>query len=306
MKQVILIAGPTASGKSALSIELAKKYNGVVINADSMQVYKDLRVITARPSVDEENIVPHRLYGVVDGANAFSAMDWSRLAMDEVNAAWAEGQTPILVGGTGMYFRTLLDGMAQIPDIDPDIRKAVRLEAEKFGSEKLHLELTACDPVTAERLAPGDSQRVSRAIEVFRSSGKPISQWQEDTKPGPLDDLDKEGAVGKYVLDWPREELYRRCDLRFDLMMEEGALDEVKALLGRGLDESLPVMKSLGVPSLIEYLRGNIDFETSKEDSKTQTRRFAKRQMTWFRNQFTTWERINAQYLESEIEKIFS
>jgi tRNA dimethylallyltransferase len=205
-----------------------------------------------------------------------------------------------------MYFRTLLDGMAQIPDIDPDIRKAVRLEAEKFGSEKLHLELTACDPVTAERLAPGDSQRVSRAIEVFRSSGKPISQWQEDTKPGPLDDLDKEGAVGKYVLDWPREELYRRCDLRFDLMMEEGALDEVKALLGRGLDESLPVMKSLGVPSLIEYLRGNIDFETSKEDSKTQTRRFAKRQMTWFRNQFTTWERINAQYLESEIEKIFS
>ncbi|WP_255934410.1 tRNA (adenosine(37)-N6)-dimethylallyltransferase MiaA [Kordiimonas sp. SCSIO 12610] len=305
MKQAILIAGPTASGKSALSIKLAKQYDGVVINADSMQVYRDLRIITARPSVEEEMMAPHKLYGVVDGAQAFSAMDWAKLAMNAVDEAWQDNRTPILVGGTGMYFRTLLDGMAHIPDVDPEIRTQVRAEAVEFGSAKLHAELMICDPMTAERLAQGDSQRISRAIEVYRSSGKPISEWQKETQAGPLQALDQSGNVKKVVLEWPREELYRRCDLRFDLMLEEGALEEVEALLSRNLSPVLPLMKSLGVPSLMKYLSGNISLDEAREESKTQTRRFAKRQMTWFRNQFNAWERIDAQYLESQMAKIF-
>ncbi len=305
MKQAILIAGPTASGKSALSIDLAKRVDGIVINADSMQVYKDLRVITARPSVLEEAIVPHKMYGVIDGAEAFSVMDWAKMAMDEVNDAWSRGCTPILVGGTGMYFKTLLDGMALIPDVAPKVRETVREEAEKFGSQKLHEELAVYDPVSAARLAPGDSQRISRAVEVYRSSGKAISDWQKETNPGPLAALDREGALTKLVLDWPRDELYRRCDLRFDMMLEAGALDEVQKLLDRSLSSTLPLMKSLGVPSLIEYLNGELSLESAREQSKTQTRRFAKRQLTWFRNQFPDWKRLNAQYLESEVDKIF-
>ena len=306
MKQAILIAGPTASGKSALSIELAKRKNGVIINADSMQVYSDLRVITARPSVEEEAIVPHKMYGMIDGARAFSAMEWARMAMVEVHAAWDNGLVPILVGGTGMYFRTLLDGMAHIPDVEPAIRDKVRSEAEELGCEKLHEELLQYDPVTAARLAPGDSQRISRAVEVFRSTGKAISDWQKETKPGPLHAFDQEGNLTKLVLDWPRDELYRRCDLRFDMMLEAGALEEVQQLLFRGLPSTLPLMKSLGVPSLIEYLKGDMSLDEARDQSKTQTRRFAKRQLTWFRNQFPGWKKLSAQYLESELNKIFS
>ncbi len=300
MKRALFIAGPTASGKSALSLRLAEDLNGVIINSDSMQVYRDLRVITARPGKEEEAQAPHRLYGFLDGAEVCSAAFWAERAVAEIEAAWQGGQTPIIIGGTGMYFKVLLDGIATIPDIPHDIRQMIRTRCAEEGSEMLHGELVAVDAATAERLAPGDSQRICRALEVYHATGKPISMWQADTKPGPMKPCDDRGQVVKLVLDPPREVLYERCDRRFDAMLEQGALDEVRTLMARGLDRSLPVMRSLGVPQLIAYLDGSLLFDEAREDAKMQTRRFAKRQLTWFRNQFFSWQRLPAQLSESQ------
>jgi len=295
MKRALLIAGPTASGKSAMALDIAAQKNGVIINADSMQVYKELRILTARPSEEEEAQAPHRLYGMMNGAHACSAKEWATLAENEIKTAWKHGQFPILVGGTGMYFKTLLAGMAEIPDIDPDIRTDVRQRAETEGAEALHAELKKVDPSTAGRLEPGDSQRISRALEVFLSTGKPLSEWHKDTRPGFLDQYDQASEVEKIVLDWPRGVLYGRCDTRFDMMIDQGALEEVEKLMAMQLDPTLPIMKSLGVPSLISYLHGNKNLDAALEEAKMLTRRFAKRQLTWFRNQFCDWNRQNAQ-----------
>ncbi len=300
MKQALFIAGPTASGKSALSLRLAEDLSGVIINSDSMQVYRDLRVITARPSEAEEAQAPHKLYGFLDGAEVCSAALWAERAMAEIEAAWRKGQTPIVIGGTGMYFKVLLDGIATIPDIRDAIRQDIRNRCAAEGSEALHAELKHVDMKTAARLAPGDSQRICRALEVWHATGKPISVWQADTKPGPMQAYDEAGQVVKLVLDPPRDILYDRCNRRFDLMMDEGALDEVRALLARGLDMTLPVMRSLGVPQLVAHLEGGLSLEEAIEDAKMQTRRFAKRQLTWFRNQFGHWERLPAQLSESQ------
>ncbi len=295
MKRAILIAGPTASGKSALSLKLAEELNGVIINADSMQVYRDLRIITARPSVEDEQAAPHRLYGFMDATEVCSAALWASLAMQEIEAAWQKDQVPILVGGTGMYFKVLIDGIAVVPDIPDDIRSTVRARCDSESSEVLHAELMQVDPEMAGRLAPGDSQRISRALEVYLATGTPLSVWQKDTKPGPLAALDQSGGTTKLVLAPERQYLYDRCNLRFDLMMQQGALEEVLALKARNLDSSLPLMRSLGVPSLLAYLNGEIELETALEDAKMQTRRFAKRQLTWFRNQFGHWDRVQGQ-----------
>ncbi|MCJ9427472.1 tRNA (adenosine(37)-N6)-dimethylallyltransferase MiaA [Kordiimonas marina] len=300
MKTAILIAGPTASGKSALSLRLAADTNGVIINADSMQVYRDLRVITARPSEEDEAKAPHKLYGFMDATEVCSAAFWAERAMAEIEAAWAEGLTPIVVGGTGMYFKVLLDGIAEIPEIPEDIRADVRARCDAEGSEVLHAELRTVDPVTADRLAPGDSQRISRALEVYKATGTPLSVWHKDTRPGPLKPLEEAGGLIKLVIDPPRDVLYDRCNRRFDLMLGEGGLDEVKALMARNLDVSLPVMRALGVPSLMAYLQGEVSLEGAVEDAKMQTRRFAKRQLTWFRNQFGAWDRVSAQLSESQ------
>ncbi|MCK0068516.1 tRNA (adenosine(37)-N6)-dimethylallyltransferase MiaA [Kordiimonas laminariae] len=302
MKQALFIAGPTASGKSALSLKFAKDLNGVIINADSMQVYKDLRVITACPSEEDELQASHRLYRFMDGSEVCSAAYWSELAMTEIEKAWDEGKYPIVIGGTGMYFKFLLEGVAKIPDIPDDIRNAVREEAGEHGSEKLHDELKGYDPVIAERLFPGDRQRVCRAVEVYRATGKPLSEWQKNNEPGPMTAHDKAGCAHKFILKPPRDVLYDRCNRRFDMMLGEGALEEVEALMERNLDTSLPIMRALGVPSLIKLIRGEVSEEEAIEDAKMQTRRFAKRQLTWFRNQFSHWNCLNAQYLESEYD----
>lgn len=300
MKSTILIAGPTASGKSAFSLMLADALNGMVINADSMQVYKDLRVLTARPSIEEEAQAPHKLYGYLDAEQVCSAADWVKVAIVEIRKAQAEGKVPIVVGGTGMYFKFLVDGVANIPAVDADIRRAVRMECEDKGSECLHGQLQDCDPSSFERLHPSDSQRICRAIEVFRSTGKSLSQWQQNNEPGPLWQDDQNGDVYKYVLSIDRESLYDRCNRRFDLMLEQGMMDEVKALKARNLDSTLPCMKSLGYPDLSRYLDSIETLEKAIENSKMQTRRFAKRQLTWFRNQFKHWDFINTQQLESQ------
>ena len=300
MQHAILIAGPTASGKSSLAIKLARALGGVIINADSMQVYRDLRVITARPNAQEEAEAPHRLYGTLDGAAVCSAAEWAATAMQEVQRAWDEGLYPILVGGTGMYFKVLVDGIATVPDIAEDVRAQVRAEITEKGSAALHSELENYDPVTAARLYPGDSQRIARAVEVFRSTGIPLSDHHKNHTPGLL----KDAAQTRLVLNWPREMLYDRCNRRFDMMLDEGGLEEVRALLDRDLPADKPVMKALGVPTLARYLRGESGMEDAVEASKMQTRRFAKRQMTWFRNQFSHWKTINTQQMESKIPEI--
>ncbi|PCI59700.1 MAG: tRNA (adenosine(37)-N6)-dimethylallyltransferase MiaA [Kordiimonadales bacterium] len=307
MKQALFIAGPTASGKSALSLRLASTLGGVIINADSMQVYDGLRVLTACPNEEEENAAPHRLYRFLDAAAPCSTALWVKHAMIEITSAWEKDQTPILVGGTGMYFKALLDGMAEIPAIDGAIRQAVRDECAAKGSEFLHAELQTYDGDAAKRLPSGDSQRISRAVEVYRSTGKALTEWHKATKPGPMAEFDEAGGVHKIIVGGhTREALYARCDQRFDWMVEHGALEEVKGLMARGLDPQLPSMRSLGVPSLVAYLKGDSSLDEAGDEAKMLTRRFAKRQLTWFRNQFPTWERVSAQLSESEYPKIFT
>lgn len=289
MKRALFIAGPTASGKSAFALKAAECRNGVIINADSMQVYRDLPVLTACPSADEQARVPHRLYGFLDGSEVCSAAFWAETAMDEIESAWSVGKLPILVGGTGMYFKVLLDGIAKVPDIPDEIRSAVRRECEQDGSKALHRQLQDIDSEAAARLAPGDSQRVSRAVEVFRATGIALSTWQKDTPPGPMAEFDRAGAVDKTVIIPERRDLYQRCDLRFDYMLTAGAIAEVEALLARQLSPDLPIMRALGVPALTAYLGGTISLDAAAAEAKMQTRRFAKRQLTWLRNQFSRW-----------------
>lgn len=306
MKRALFIAGPTAGGKSALALELSERLNGVIINADSMQVYKDLSVVTACPSADELAAAPHQLYQFLDGATVCTVTLWMEHALEAINLAWMNNQTPILVGGTGMYFKMLLEGIVDIPEIPTDIRREVRQQCETQGSAWLHHELKTTDPEAAKRLPPGDSQRVCRAVEVYRATGRALSDWHKDTKPGPLKGLDEAGQIGKHILLPERDILYRRCNLRFDKMLEGGALAEVETLMSRNLSDSLPVMRALGVPSLISYLRGVHSLNDAVEEAKMQTRRFAKRQLTWFRNQFSDWNVLSAQYLESQNAKIIN
>jgi len=299
LKQALFIAGPTASGKSALSLKLASDMNGVIINADSMQVYDGMRIVTACPSKEDEAAAPHRLYRFLDPIEVCSAAFWAEKAMAEIEAAWTADQMPIVIGGTGMYFKVLLEGIAHIPDIAEDIRTAVRAECNEKGSPHLHAELAGYDVPTAERLFPGDGQRICRAVEVYRATGKPLSDWHKETAPGLMQAADEAGLVSKMVLNPERDILYDRCNRRFDMMISEGALCEVEELLARGLDPTLPAMRALGVPSLIAFLRDEMTIEEAAEDAKMQTRRFAKRQLTWFRNQFSNWQRISAQDSES-------
>lgn len=295
MKRALFIAGPTASGKSALALKIAERDGGVIINADSMQVYRDLPVLTACPTMAEQMRIPHRLYGFMDGAEVCSAAFWAETAMAEMESAWLSNKLPILVGGTGMYFKVLLDGIAKIPEIPKEIRTAVRSECTKYGSDLMHARLVEADPVTAKRIAPGDSQRISRAIEVYRATGVPLSVWHKDTQPGPMAELDRQGRIEKHVIMPEREELYHRCNKRFDLMIDAGVVAEIETLGARNLSPELPIMRALGVPSLLAYLSGGLSLQAASEEAKMQTRRFAKRQLTWLRNQFSDWLLNNTQ-----------
>lgn len=304
MKRALFIAGPTASGKSAFALKAAARFNGVIINADSMQVYRDLSVITACPTAQEQMQAPHRLYAFLEATEVCSAAFWAEKAMSEIESAWNADAMPILVGGTGMYFKVLLDGIAKVPDIPESIRSEVRKYCAAEGSERLHQELAVSDPETAARLAPGDSQRICRAVEVVRATGVPLSEWHKRTEPGPMHAADEAGRVAKYVLSPERAELYARCDRRFDMMIEAGGLDEVERLVARHLSSELPIMRALGVPSLAAHLAGDCGLDEAIEDAKMQTRRFAKRQLTWFRNQFSHWNRLDAQYSESYFDNL--
>jgi tRNA dimethylallyltransferase len=282
----LLIAGPTASGKSALALAVAERTGGVVVNADSMQVYRDLRVLTARPSEAEERRAPHRLYGHVDAAENYSAGRWVSDAAAVLDEAREAGRTPIFVGGTGLYFRALLQGFAAIPPVPADVRANVREEAEGATTEALYARLAAQDARSAAGLRPSDRQRILRALEVFAATGRALAEWQE--KPGaPLLRTEEVEAV---FLSVDRAELRARIDARFDAMLATGALEEVRRLMARRLDPAVPAMKAHGVPWLIRYLRGEISLDEAVAGGKADTRAYARRQETWFRHQLKQFE----------------
>jgi tRNA dimethylallyltransferase len=280
--KAVLIAGPTASGKSALALRLAETQNGVIINTDSMQVYCDLRVLTARPSLAEEARAPHRLYGTVDAAQNFSAGAWLDAAAAALAEARALRRRPIFIGGTGLYFKALTRGLAAVPPIAPEIREAVRQRLEQDGVAALHAELARRDPEGAARLNVADRVRVARALEVLEGTGKPLAAWHGQALP-PLLPPHQVGAA--LFLAPERETLYARIDARFAAMLEAGALDEVAALRARGLDPLLPAMKAHGVPALIRHLGGELSLPEAAAIGCADTRHYAKRQFTWFRHQ---------------------
>jgi tRNA dimethylallyltransferase len=284
-KRAVLIAGPTASGKSALALRLAETIGGTIINADSMQVYRDLRVITARPSMGEEAIVPHRLYGHVDAVVNYSTGQWLRdvaVVLDEVRAA---GRVPILVGGTGLYFKALTGGMAAVPATPTAIRERMRKRLKEKGVAPLYAELTTRDPATAQRLMPNDRSRICRALEVLDATGRSLSDWHKEGMPPLVDPA----RAAKIFLTCERKELVVRIETRFATMLIDGAVEEARALAARKLDTCLPVMKAHGVPWLIRHLNGEISLDEAAAGAVMDTRRYAKRQLTWFRNQMKEW-----------------
>ena len=298
MSTIILIAGPTASGKSALALELAAKLGGVIINADSMQVYRDLRIITARPTPDEERRVPHRLYGHVDAAENYSVGRWFGEAAAALADTFGQGRPAIVTGGTGLYFSTLTRGIAAVPPVPAEIRRVVRNRLTTEGVAALHQELSKRDPATAARLKPGDRARITRALEVVLATGRSLTQWHEDNMPARLD----LAAAAKVFLMPNRDELGLRIDARFDAMMSAGALEEVRAFAARNLDPNLPAMKAHGVPWLIRHLKGEIAMAEAVAQAKRDTRRYTKRQATWFRNQLPQFEWAEPQHAATVVE----
>jgi tRNA dimethylallyltransferase len=301
-KPVVILAGPTASGKSALAMAIAREFDGVVINADSMQVYAELRVLTARPSEDDEAQIPHRLYGVLPAAEACSAGHWRELALAEIAQTHNDGKLPIICGGTGLYIKALTEGLSPMPEVPEDIRTACRARLSKQGAATLHAELAARDPVMAGRLEPTDGQRIVRALEVLEATGRSLADWQAAPPDGPPTGL----RFITILLMPPRDWLYARCDRRMESMMEEGALDEVRRLIAMGLDPALPAMKALGVKEFAGYLAENIVFDDALSAAQQATRNYAKRQMTWFRNQIVADMVIAEQFSESLVQGIFS
>ncbi len=282
----MLIAGPTASGKSALALELAQKAGGIVINADSMQVYRDLRIVTARPTADEEAAVPHRLYGHVDAAVNFSAGAWVADVAKALAEARAQGRLPIFVGGSGLYFRALTSGLSAVPPIPAGVREDVRARLERGGVEALHAELARRDPASAERLKPRDKSRIARALEVIEATGRSLIDWHREGLPALL----PAGEFRAVFLAPARDVLYARIDARFDAMLAAGALAEVARLAARHLDPLLPAMKAHGVPPLIRHLKGELTLEEAATIGRADTRHYAKRQFTWFRHQLPEFQ----------------
>jgi tRNA dimethylallyltransferase len=274
---VALIAGPTASGKSALALALAEQSGGVIVNADSAQVYRDLPVLSAAPTRAELTRAEHRLYGFLDGAVPCSAADWAAAARREIAEIHAQGRLPIFVGGTGLYLRTLLDGIAPVPEIDAEVRRQVR----EASLDENRSRLRGLDPEAAARLNAADRTRIARALEVVLSTGRALAKWQQRREGGIGDSI----ALRPLILLPPRDWLYRRCDERFARMMEQGAVEEVKTLLTRNLDPDLPVMRGIGVREIASWLAGETSREEAISAGQQATRRYAKRQYTWFAHQ---------------------
>lgn len=292
----VLIAGPTASGKSAVAARLARAFGGAVINADSMQVYRELRVLSARPTDEEMLGAPHFLYGFISAAEPYSVGKWLDAVRVALSVCAAQGLRPIITGGTGLYFSALTRGLAPIPDIHAQLRVEVRQVFEAMGPERFRAELASRDPVMAARLSPADSHRMIRAYEVLEATGVSLAEWQ-DVKGEPVID----SAALNVVLKPNREWLYSRIDRRFDLMVANGALSEVEAIAGLNLAPDLPALRALGVPQLLAHLRGETTLGAAIEQAKTLSRRYAKRQMTWFRHQMPDWPVIE----EQENERLY-
>lgn len=286
--RAVLIAGPTASGKSALAVEIARRFGGTVVNADSMQVYADLRIITARPTLAEEASVPHRLYGHVDGAINSSAMRYAADVAGVLAELRRAGSLPVLVGGTGLYFKALTEGFSAIPPVPDAVRAAFRARVAETETELLHAELGRVDPAMSERLKPADRMRIMRALEVFEATGRSIASFQGEREPGPLEGL----PLLKLFVSPQREEVRARIDARFEQMMGQGALEEVAVLRERRLDPLLPVMRAHGVPGLIAHLDGAMTLDAAITRGQADTRAYAKRQVTWFRHQMAGWQAV--------------
>jgi tRNA dimethylallyltransferase len=297
--KALLIAGPTASGKSALALELAQKAGGIVINTDSMQVYRDLRVITARPTVDEEARVPHRLYGHVDAAINFSAGSWVVDAAATLAQARGLNRLPIFVGGSGLYFKALTRGLSAVPPIPPEVRAGVRARLEHDGVEALHAELAQRDPASAERLKLRDRTRIARALEVVEATGRSLTDWHREGLPPLL----PRGELSALFLSPDRDQLYARIDARFDAMLKAGAVEEVAALAARELDPLLPAMKAHGVPALTRHIRGEITLDEAAAIGRADTRHYAKRQFTWFRHQLPEFQWVRPEQARGWLEQ---
>lgn len=291
---IILIAGPTGSGKSALALGLAQALGGTVINADSMQVYAELRLLTARPTPVDEALAPHRLYGHCPASEAYSAGRFAAEAKAEISAAKTAGRIPIIVGGTGLYFKALVEGFPEIPPVPDNVRNRWRERAAAEGSRSMHAELSGSDPQLAARLKPSDTQRIVRALEVLEATGRSLSYWQA-LPSVPVFDSDK---AAKFVIEIDRAELRARCDRRLDLMLEAGALDEVRNLLALGIAADRPAMRAVGVPEFTAVIRGEAAVDEALERAKIATRQYIKRQHTWLRRNMITWKYIFSQQIE--------
>ena len=274
---LIVIAGSTASGKSALALEFAEQNDAVIVNADSAQIYRDIPILSAAPTADDLARVEHRLYGVQDGTLPCSAAHWAELARKEIEEVHASGRTPVLVGGTGLYLRTLLEGIAPVPAIDPAIREDVR----EMPADQARARLETLDPDSAARLKPADRTRTARALEVILSTGRTLAEWQRERTGGIGGEVDLRPLILLPRRDW----LYARCDERFSRMFEDGAVEEVERLLARGLNPNLPVMRAIGVPEIAAMLHGELSREEAIAAGQQATRRYAKRQYTWFAHQ---------------------
>lgn len=301
-KPVIVIGGPTASGKSALALDIAEEFGGEVINADSMQVYRDLNILTARPAHDDTSRIPHHLYGVLGSDQRCSAGQWRVRALTAIAEVNERGALPIIAGGTGLYLRALMTGLHRMPNIPTHIREGLNDRLKSDGPAVLYDELAACDPETAAGLNTADGQRIVRALEVFQHTGRGLKSWQSGQSEAAPADL----RFFSIVLLPPREELYRTIDERFVRMIEGGAIEEVEALLSLTPAEDFPLLKAVGVPALCAFLTGEIDRDRLIEWGQRDSRRYAKRQITWFRRQIIPEIAISTQYSEIQIHEIFS
>jgi len=299
---VVVLVGPTASGKSALAAAIAAEFGGVVINADSMQVYRELAILTARPGEEAMRRVPHRLYGVLPAAEGCSVARWLELALAEIGDAHRSGRLPVVAGGTGLYIKALLTGLSEIPEIPANIRAAARAKLAGAGAAALYDDLRRSDPAAAARLRPNDRQRLIRAWEVLEATGRSITDWQANAPPQPSPNL----RFLMIVLLPSRQTLWATSDDRFQTMVERGALAEVERLLRLKLDEDKPAMRAIGVPELTAHLRGELSLAEAIEQAQRATRHYIKRQTTWLRHQLTADRVIHAQYSESLNPEIFS
>lgn len=299
MKPALLVMGPTASGKSALALALAERIGGEIVNADSMQVYRDFRILTARPTPEDEARAPHRLYGHVDASERYNTGRWLADALAAIAQIRERGATPIVVGGTGLYFKALTQGLAELPGADPEIRRVLTTRAAQAGAPALYAELARLDPQTAARLAPNDAPRIIRALEVLQATGESISAFQANTRPA----LSADEWIG-VALTPSRAALYENINARFDQMLAAGVVEEVRAFAARKLADALPAMKAHGAPALMAYLRGDWTLEAAADRGKQDTRRYAKRQFTWIANQTPDWPRVESPNLAVRLEAV--